>query len=167
MIKVVIADDQALVRAGFHSIVDSDNELSVVGEASNGHEAVAEARQHHPDLVLMDIRMPEMDGIEATRFHPASDPRRRRGTVGPYRLLPDLSQLRQEVRPAGSRLVRGGSSGRRCGDVDSGPLGPRPGLAPSGSELGRVTDRGGGSRGRCSAILWFNALIASPITFGG
>ncbi|MGH3650356.1 MAG: response regulator [Acidimicrobiia bacterium] len=67
MITVVIADDQALVRAGFRSIVDSDDGLTVVGEASDGHQAVAEARLHHPNLVLMDIRMPEMDGIEATR----------------------------------------------------------------------------------------------------
>lgn len=76
MISVVIADDQALVRAGFRSIVDSDADLTVVAEAANGHEAVAAAREHHPDLVLMDIRMPEMDGIEATRVisaHPELD----------------------------------------------------------------------------------------------
>jgi DNA-binding NarL/FixJ family response regulator len=67
MIRVLLADDQALVRAGLRVLIDSDGELEVVGEATNGAEAVALASRHRPEVVLMDIRMPEMDGLEATR----------------------------------------------------------------------------------------------------
>lgn len=74
MITVVIADDQALVRAGFRSILDSVEDFAVVAEASDGVGAVEEVRTHHPDVVLMDIRMPERDGIEATRLI-ADDPK--------------------------------------------------------------------------------------------
>jgi DNA-binding NarL/FixJ family response regulator len=73
MINVVIADDQALVRAGFRSILDSVDDFAVVAEASDGVGAVEEVRTHHPDVVLMDIRMPGQDGIEATRLI-ADDP---------------------------------------------------------------------------------------------
>jgi DNA-binding NarL/FixJ family response regulator len=66
-ISVVIADDQALVPGGFRVLVDTAADMAVLGEAGDGTQAVALARQHHPDVVLMDVRMPGQDGIEATR----------------------------------------------------------------------------------------------------
>ncbi|MFE3906865.1 response regulator [Streptomyces sp. NPDC059153] len=67
MIRVLLADDQTLVRAAFAMLVESDRDMEVVGQAGNGLEAVELTRAHRPDLVVMDIRMPELDGIEATR----------------------------------------------------------------------------------------------------
>ncbi|WP_020519742.1 response regulator transcription factor [Catelliglobosispora koreensis] len=67
MISVLLADDQALVRAGFKALLDAQPDITVVGEAGNGAEAVELAQQTRPDVVLMDIRMPKMDGLEATR----------------------------------------------------------------------------------------------------
>jgi DNA-binding NarL/FixJ family response regulator len=67
MIRVLLADDQALVRGGFRLILDAEPDIEVIGEAADGNEAVAGAIQTRPDLVLMDIRMPVLDGIEATR----------------------------------------------------------------------------------------------------
>ena len=66
-IRVVIADDQALVRSGFRLILEKRSDLEVVAEAENGQDAVRLTHQLQPDLILMDIRMPELDGIEATR----------------------------------------------------------------------------------------------------
>ncbi len=66
-VRVLIVDDQALVRTGFRMILDAEEDMDVVGEAANGKEAVAEAGRLNPDVVLMDVRMPELDGIEATR----------------------------------------------------------------------------------------------------
>jgi DNA-binding NarL/FixJ family response regulator len=67
-VRVVVADDQELVRSGFAMIVDAQPDLAVVGEAGDGQEAVAVARRERADVVLMDIRMPRLDGIEATRL---------------------------------------------------------------------------------------------------
>ncbi|GAA1041874.1 response regulator transcription factor [Virgisporangium ochraceum] len=67
MIRVLLADDQALVRAGFRALIDAQSDLIVVGEASDGAHAVRLAVRERPDVVLMDIRMPGMDGLEATR----------------------------------------------------------------------------------------------------
>jgi len=67
MIRVLIVDDQALVRAGFHAILEAQPDLEVVGEADDGVGAIEQARALRPSIVLMDIRMPRLDGIEATR----------------------------------------------------------------------------------------------------
>ena len=67
MIRVLVVDDQALVRGGFRLILESQPDFEVVGEAENGTQALARARELRPDVVLMDVRMPGMDGLEATR----------------------------------------------------------------------------------------------------
>jgi DNA-binding NarL/FixJ family response regulator len=67
VIRVLLADDQALIRAGFRMLVDSAEDMEVVGEADDGAQVVALARQRRADVVLMDIRMPNVDGLEATR----------------------------------------------------------------------------------------------------
>jgi DNA-binding NarL/FixJ family response regulator len=66
-LRLLIADDQPLMRAGFRAVLEATGEMEVVGEASDGEEAVALARALRPDVILMDIRMPRLDGIEATR----------------------------------------------------------------------------------------------------
>jgi DNA-binding NarL/FixJ family response regulator len=73
MIRVLIADDQSLVRAGFKALLDARDDIEVVGEASDGDGAVDLARKLRPDVILMDIRMPGLDGLEATR-QIAADP---------------------------------------------------------------------------------------------
>ena len=67
MIKVVVADDQALVRAGFKALLDAEEDIDVVAEATDGSEAIELARRRRPDVILMDIRMPGLDGLAATR----------------------------------------------------------------------------------------------------
>ena len=74
MIRVLLADDQVLVRAGFRMLLESAGDIAVVGEAANGGTAVALVREHAPDVVLMDLHMPEVDGVTATRLI-TGDPR--------------------------------------------------------------------------------------------
>ena len=72
-IRVVLVDDQELVRTGFRMILDGEDDIDVVGEAGNGREAIGAVGRLHPDVVVMDIRMPEMGGVEATRTIAADD----------------------------------------------------------------------------------------------
>jgi DNA-binding NarL/FixJ family response regulator len=66
-VRIVLADDQAMVRSGFRLILEAEGDIEVVGEAGDGEEAVAVTRRLQPDIVLMDVQMPRMDGLEATR----------------------------------------------------------------------------------------------------
>ena len=100
MIRVLIADDQALVRGGFRMILDAQKDIEVVAEVANGREAVARAEELQPDVVLMDIRMPELNGIEATR---------RLVDGNPTRVLMlttfDLDEYVYEAMKAGARFL--------------------------------------------------------------
>jgi DNA-binding NarL/FixJ family response regulator len=108
VIRVLIADDQALVRAGFRMILDAEEDIDVVGEASDGAEAVEQARELAPDVVLMDIRMPELDGIEAT--HRVVDVG---GETAPRVLMLTTFDLNEYVYEA----LRAGASGFLLKDV--------------------------------------------------
>ncbi len=77
MIRILLADDHVLVRQGFSMILSAQSDMEIVGEAGNGREAVELAEKLKPDLVVMDVTMPELNGIEATRRLAASTPRTR------------------------------------------------------------------------------------------
>jgi DNA-binding NarL/FixJ family response regulator len=98
VIRVLVVDDHALVRAGFVLVLRSDPEMEVVGEACDGLEAVAKAAELEPDVILMDIRMPKLDGIEATR----RIMERRRGTHVLVLTTYDLDEYVYEALKAGA-----------------------------------------------------------------
>jgi DNA-binding NarL/FixJ family response regulator len=111
MIRVLVADDQTLVRDGFRSLIERQPDMEVVAEAADGRDAVAKAREVRPDVVLMDIRMPVMDGLEATRVLLA-DP-------DPPRVLVLTTFDRDEYV---YEALKGGASGFLLKDVRSGEL---------------------------------------------
>ena len=130
-IRVAIADDQELVRKGFRLILSSFPGIQVVGEAVDGADAVALARRMHPDVLLMDIRMPRKDGIQATR-ELASDP----STADVSVLILTTFDLDEYVYDA----LAAGASGFLLKDVEPDELARAVCLA-SGGPLERVTDR--------------------------
>ncbi len=107
MIRVVVADDHALVRGGFQLILEAQPDIEVTGEAANGLEAVELARSLAPDVVLMDVRMPGLDGIEATRRVTAAS------VPGPRVLMLTTFDLDEYV----YRAIRAGASGFLLKDV--------------------------------------------------
>jgi DNA-binding NarL/FixJ family response regulator len=156
-VRVLIADDQALVRGGFRMILDAREDMEVVGEAGDGDEAVALADGLHPDVVLMDVRMPSLDGIEATRRIVASGSRARIIILTTY----DLDEyvfaalragasgfMLKDVRPPdlveAIRVVARGDAllaptvTRRLIDRFAGTL---PDGAPPAPDLGELTER--------------------------
>jgi DNA-binding NarL/FixJ family response regulator len=153
-VRVLIADDQALVRGGFRMIIDDRDDLEVVGEADDGEEAVAQAVETRPDVILMDVRMPLMDGLEATRRIVASGSDARIIILTTHDLDEYVTQalragasgfLLKDVRPAalvdGIRVVARGdallapSVTRRLLDRFAEPVAERAGELPSFDEL--------------------------------
>ncbi|GIM91717.1 response regulator [Paractinoplanes toevensis] len=156
-ISVLLADDQHLVRAGFRSLLRRDKDITVVGEASTGDEAVRTARQLRPDVILMDIRMPGLDGITATRQILADLDTRviilttfetdeyvfaalAAGASGFLTKEIEPDGLRQAVRvvAAGDALLSPSVTRRVVGQFAHRPV---PALTPNGKRLAVLTDR--------------------------
>ena len=113
MIRVLIADDQALVRAGFRSILQTADGIEVVAEAADGDEAIRQCRHHRPDVILMDIRMPGTDGLEATRHICAST-----GATGPRVIILTTYEADEYVYAA----INAGASGFLVKDTEPADL---------------------------------------------
>ena len=155
MITLLLADDQALVRTGLRMILDTEPDLTVVGEAGDGVEAVAEARRLRPDIVLMDIQMPLLDGIAATRQVVTQLPRTKVVILTTF----DRSQLVYDALTAGASgfLLKDAPSEQLIGGVRAVNRGEellapsitrrliaeftRTGRLPANSGLARLTDR--------------------------
>jgi len=159
-IRVLLADDQALLRHGFRMIIDAQPDLEIVGEAVDGAQAIARAETLRPDVVLMDIRMPGTDGVEATRHITTRQPEvkvlilttfdldeyafssLRAGASGFL-----LKNVRTDELLAGIRAVASGdavlapSTTRRLLDRFAGSFGSRPVAGPSGDPLAALTPR--------------------------
>ncbi|MGH3386824.1 MAG: response regulator [Nocardioidaceae bacterium] len=110
-VRVVVVDDDEVVRAGFTALLDTQDDLAVVGTAANGVEAIQVCGEHHPDVVLMDVRMPVMDGIEATRLIVAEA----EGQAGPRILMVTTFDLDEHVYDA----LGAGASGFLLKDVSA------------------------------------------------
>jgi DNA-binding NarL/FixJ family response regulator len=125
-IRILIADDQSLVRTGFRMILDAEPDLDVVGEAVDGREAVDKARAAKPDVILMDIRMPDLDGIEATRRIVADG-----GEAAPKILMLTTFDLNEYVYEA----LRAGASGFLLKDVPAEQLADGVRIVAAGEAL--------------------------------
>ncbi|MDQ1042682.1 CheY-like chemotaxis protein [Streptomyces sp. V4I2] len=113
MIRVLLVDDQPLLRSGFRALLDLEDDIEVVAEAADGEEALVLTEEHLPDIVLIDIQMPVVDGIEATR-RIAADPALCRGT----RRHPDQLRLRRvRLRRTARRRSRVPRQGHRAGGL--------------------------------------------------
>ena len=113
MVRIVLADDQELVRTGFRMILRAEEDFEIVGEAADGEEAVAQVARLRPDVVLMDIRMPRVDGLAATR-RILAQPTRTRGSSSPRSTRTSTCSRRSEP-------VRRGSCSRPCPPTSSWP----------------------------------------------
>jgi DNA-binding NarL/FixJ family response regulator len=126
MIDVLLADDQALVRGGFRALIDSEDDMHVVAEAATGDDAVALTLEHLPQVVLMDIRMPGLDGLEATR-RIIAEPR----AAGVHVVVVTTFELDEYVTEA----IRAGASGFLVKDTEPAELVRAVRVAASGNAL--------------------------------